>query len=150
MTDSIDFKPLAEADRGAVIGLVGAYYAGEGYRFSRPDLERALDNIIGGGGLGFLWLIERQGVAAGYVCMSVGFSLEAGGADYFLDEIYVVPEARGYGVGTAALEFAERQSRSLGARRLSLVTERANPRARAFYQVRGYRAYDRDMLSKDL
>ena len=150
MTDGIEFRPLAEADRDTVVGLIRAYYAGEGYEFSRPDIERALDEIAGGGGLGFLWLIERQGVPVGYFCIAAGFSLEAGGHDYFLDEVYVMPEARGEGIGTAASEFAEQQSRALGARRLSLVTERANPRARAFYEARGYKTHDRDMLSKDL
>ncbi len=148
--EGVSFRRLAAADRATAIDLIRAYYAGEGYEFSPPDIERAVDEIVAGAGLAHLWLIERSGEAVGYLCLAAGFSLEAGGGDYFLDEIYVTPEARGEGIGTMALDYAEQQCRALGARRLSLVTERANPRARAFYECRGYGAYDRDMLSKDL
>jgi GNAT superfamily N-acetyltransferase len=154
MTDEapqdVAFRPLAAAERTTVVALIRAYYAGEGYAFSPSDIERGLDEIATGDGLGHLWLIERRGEAVGYLCVAAGFSLEAGGRDFFLDGIYVVPEARGQGVGTVGLDFAEAQSRALGGRRLSLVTERANPRAGAFYEARGYTAHDRDMLSKDL
>jgi GNAT superfamily N-acetyltransferase len=148
--EGVSFRRLAASDRATVIGLIRAYYAGEGYEFSRPNIERAIDEIVAGAGLGHLWLIERSGGVVGYLCLAAGFSLEAGGGDYFLDEIYVTPAARGVGLGTMALDYAEQQCRALGARRLSLVTERANPRTRAFYERRGYAAHDRDMLSKDL
>ena len=150
MTGEWTFIPLAAANRVTALSLVNAYYAGEGYDFSPADIERAFNEITGRDGLGHLWLIERAGEAVGYLCLAAGFALEAGGRDFFLDEIFIIPEARGVGLGSAALVFAEDSAKILGARRMSLVTERANLRARAFYEARGYATHDRDMLSKDL
>jgi GNAT superfamily N-acetyltransferase len=120
MTGGCTFEPLADTNRETVRGLVRAYCAGEGYEFSSPDIERAFDDIASGAGFGHFWVIERAGEPVGYLCIAAG------------------------------LAFAEKQCRALGARRLSLVTERANPRARAFYEARGYAVHDRDMLSKEL
>jgi len=73
----------------------------------------------------------------------VGFSLERG--DYERDAVrgtvsnlFVVPERRGEGVGTALLDEAERTLRERGADRVALEALADNDRARSFYAARGY------------
>ncbi|ELZ53970.1 MULTISPECIES: GNAT family N-acetyltransferase [Halorubrum] len=73
----------------------------------------------------------------------VGFSLERG--DYERDatrgtvsNLFVVPERRGEGVGTALLDEAERALREQGADRVALEALADNDRARSFYAARGY------------
>ena len=73
----------------------------------------------------------------------VGFALERG--DYERDAVrgtvsnlFVVPERRGEGVGTALLGEAERALRERGADRVALEALTDNDRARSFYAARGY------------
>lgn len=63
----------------------------------------------------------------------VGFASLEGEA---LGHLYVAPEAQRRGVGEALLAHAK----SLSPDRLALFTHRANRRARAFYEARGFRA----------
>jgi ribosomal protein S18 acetylase RimI-like enzyme len=56
----------------------------------------------------------------------------------YIAAIAVAPEARGRGVGSALLKFAERQFE--GARHLFLCVSSFNTRARALYERHGYRA----------
>ena len=73
-----------------------------------------------------LFVAERAGVV-------VGFASLQGDA---LGHLYVAPEAQRRGVGGALLAHAK----SLSPERLTLFTHRANRRARAFYEARGFRA----------
>jgi GNAT superfamily N-acetyltransferase len=56
-----------------------------------------------------------------------------------LDDVYVVPDWQGRGVGSALLATAK----SLSPRRLELSTFQRNARARAFYEARGFREVGR-------
>ena len=108
----------------------------------------ALDEIAKGKALARLWLIQEHDSVVGYVCMTLGYSLEVGGNDFFLDELFVVPKARGKGLGRAALDFVEDKSRELGARRICLEVELYNTSARKIYSARGYLEHDRHLMSK--
>jgi len=144
------FRPLTAADESAALALMRAFNAEDGHAFD-PDLAAAaLQRITAGDAAARFWLIELDGAVAGYLCVTTGFSLEVGGGDFFLDELFVVPAARDAGVGRAALAFAETEAAALGARRLCLEVERANLRARALYERRGYRDHDRHLMSKRL
>jgi len=144
------FRPLDADDRDVALALMRAYYAEDGHRFD-PDLAaEALNQIAAGTAAARFWLIEQDAHAAGYLCITLGFSLEVGGGDFFLDEIYITPEARGGGLGHTALAFAEQQAAALGAHRICLEVERHNDRARALYERSGYRSHARHLMSKPL
>jgi GNAT superfamily N-acetyltransferase len=53
--------------------------------------------------------------------------------DDWIEQLYVLPEAQGRGVGTALLEIAKRASE-----RLQLWTFQRNAHARQFYETRGF------------
>ena len=46
----------------------------------------------------------------GYVVVTLGFSLESGGRDGFIDELYIAPAARGRGIGAKVLALVEREA----------------------------------------
>jgi GNAT superfamily N-acetyltransferase len=54
--------------------------------------------------------------------------------------MYVVPDARGRGVGRATLIALEEEARRLGYRRARLDTGPRQPHARALYESAGYAA----------
>jgi GNAT superfamily N-acetyltransferase len=55
-----------------------------------------------------------------------------------VQDMYVIPELRGRGIGTALLHAAEDEARSRGATRLTLTVGVDNARARRLYERHGY------------
>jgi GNAT superfamily N-acetyltransferase len=84
----------------------------------------------------------------GYAVVSWGWSVEIGGLDVVLDELYV--RHRGRGLGTALIDAVERTCRDRGVKRILLETERPNERARRLYARHGYDVDDSIWMSKEL
>jgi GNAT superfamily N-acetyltransferase len=78
---------------------------------------------------GQAWLAERDGALAGVV----------GIADGEVRVLYVDPAQQGRGVGSALLEHAESQLRTVGHVRATLWAFRDNMLGRGFYEHRGWR-----------
>lgn len=75
-----------------------------------------------------LWVAERAGAVAAMMSLSPGW----------LEHLYVHPEARGGGIGTALLALAKTQPQA--AEGLQLWTFQANAGARRFYERHGFAA----------
>jgi GNAT superfamily N-acetyltransferase len=58
---------------------------------------------------------------------------------FILNDLFVVPDRRRSGVGSALLQAAVDHARALGAVRVSLNTDVANTTAQATYEARGWR-----------
>lgn len=65
-------------------------------------------------------------------------SLYTGGLDAYLEELYVVPERRGHGLGRALLEAAMDFARARGADRIDLNTSEDDVAARGLYESTGF------------
>lgn len=65
-------------------------------------------------------------------------SLSTGALDAYLEELYVVPERRGRGLGRALLEAAMEHARERGAAHLDLGTSENDVAARALYESAGF------------
>ncbi len=65
-------------------------------------------------------------------------SLYTGALDALLEELYVVPERRGHGLGRALLAAAMRHARERGAARIELNTSETDIAARALYESAGF------------
>jgi ribosomal protein S18 acetylase RimI-like enzyme len=80
--------------------------------------------------------------------LTLGYSLEYHGRDAIIDELYIIEEYRGQGIGTRAIELAAKESRSLGIKALHLEVERKNTNAQHFYRKIGFEDHDRYLLTK--
>ena len=147
---SLQLLRAAAADREVLLGFIEAFNLEQGYAFERGRGGRVLDELLSDPALGGAWLLEVDGTAAGYLVLGFGFSLEYGGRDAFLDEFYLVPEARGRGHGRAALEAALDEARRLGLQAVHLEVEDDNPRARRLYAATGFAGNERRLLSRRL
>jgi ribosomal protein S18 acetylase RimI-like enzyme len=65
-------------------------------------------------------------------------SLYTGALDAYLEELYVVPERRGQGLGRALLEAAMEHARERGAAHIDLGTSENDAAARALYESAGF------------
>ena len=67
---------------------------------------------------------------------------EAGAGEYFINNVAVLPDFQGRGVGTRLLAFAEGKAKSAGLGICSLCVEIENVGARSLYERLGYRMVD--------
>jgi ribosomal protein S18 acetylase RimI-like enzyme len=65
-------------------------------------------------------------------------SLYTGALDAYLEELYVIPERRGHGLGRALLEAAMEHARDRGAAHIDLNTSETDVAARALYESAGF------------
>ena len=99
-------RVAGRTDREALRALLGAQLREHGIPLERAALGRAIDGLIERPERGRLLLAERSGRPLGVAALSFVWTLEHGGLSAWLDELYVEPEARGGGTGTALLEAA--------------------------------------------
>ena len=86
------------------------------------------------------WQDERP---VGVAYLSFGWVLDRGGLIMFLEELYVVPELRGHGVGSALLQAALEAARARGCRTAELEVEGSHARAENLYARAGFKRLDR-------
>ena len=134
----------------ALIQLIEEYYAEDGYPFDRTTMQETVIKLIGTPSLGQIWFIHQHDKVIGYMVLTLGFSLEYHGRDAFLDEIYIVPEFRGQGIGKEALRFLEAQCQELGVRAWHLEVECDKPGAQRLYRQAGFTDNNRILLTKRL
>jgi len=133
----LSFRPADPSDVNRLLAMMSELYRGEGLSpagGAAPALRMLLEDER----LGRCIVIERDGGMIGYFVLGFGFSLEFGGRDAFLDELYVVPEARGAGVGKAAVRHAAELCAKSGIGALHLEVSRANLRAQRLYRGAGF------------
>jgi ribosomal protein S18 acetylase RimI-like enzyme len=97
---------------------------------------------------GVVWLIGPEADAAGYAVVTWGWSVEGGGPEALLDEIYVAD--RGRGLGSSAVSAVLDDCRHRGMLRVFLETEAHNEDARRFYDRLGFVTEASVWMSKDL
>ena len=107
-----------------------------------------LERLISDERLGRLVLILYEERLTGYFVLGFGFSIEFGGRDALLDELYVLPEYRGRGLGTAALERAFTICRAVGIACLHLEADHFNERAHELYLREGFKDHERHLMTK--
>ncbi len=119
-------------DIDVLLPLIQAFYEIDGHEYREAHIVRALTPLLRDDTLGQVWLIvDGPDGPDGYAILTWGWSLESGGRDALLDEIYV--RDRGHGVGSRALEELVDAARAAGASRVFLETEAHNDAVRRFY-----------------
>jgi GNAT superfamily N-acetyltransferase len=124
------------------------YYAYDGLPFERDRAAAACGVLFGDPDGAALWFLEDAGEIAGYLVLTFGYSLEYGGRDAFVDEIYLRESHRGRGLGARAIAFAEGECRRRGVRALHLEVARENGNARSFYERMQFVDQERVLLTK--
>jgi GNAT superfamily N-acetyltransferase len=114
----------------------------------RDRVLGALRPLLPDDAVGQVWLVddpERPGELGGYAIVTWGWSLESGGRECRLDELYV--RARGQGLGTRVLAAVVEQARAAGAGVVHKATETHDRRAREFYGKCGFDLEDSVWMS---
>lgn len=133
-------------DLGRLATLVAAFHAEAGLESTDEARRAGLAPLLDGIPHGAAYLIGPARAPMGYVIVSFGWSVEFGGMDGFVDEIYLRPAVRGRGIAGEVLISLPKALAGAGLRALHLEVERDNEPALRLYARAGFKARDRYML----
>ena len=147
--ESVTIRRATLSDLERIIPLCIDYCTADNREVNEPMIRSGLAGLLDSDENGFILIAcDEHNSPVGYAAVSTGWSLEVGGADYILDEVFV--QQRGEGVGRQLIAAAEVRRAELGVRRIFLETERPNVRARSLYARLGFVEDDSVWMSKDL
>ena len=109
-------------------GLVAAFHAESGIEMGSDARRAAIMPLLEGVPHGAAYLIGPPRAPIGYVVVSFGWSLSAGGMTGAIDEIFVRPGVRGRGIASETLQSLPRALAAAGLRSLDLEVPRGGER----------------------
>jgi GNAT superfamily N-acetyltransferase len=143
----VAFLPVTAAGVDRTLAMMQQLYSST-MRFDPAHARAAIEWLIQNDSCGAAWLIQAGGQTAGYMVLTIGYSLEFHGRYGLLDELFIEEAFRSQGIGAQALAFAEEVCRLRGLRALRLEVGRTNPRAQALYSRTGFQPHDRNLMTK--
>jgi len=148
--NDIEVRPACAEDRQALVRLLGVQLGEHGVPLSAEALEHGVDGLLRRPQLGrFLVAAERSEIV-GFAALSFLWTLEHGGRAVWLDELYVLPERRGRGIGRTLLGEVYAVAKSVGAGAVDLEIERGHERAARLYEREGFRPLTRNRWARPL
>jgi GNAT superfamily N-acetyltransferase len=124
-----------------LVALLGMLFSEEA-EFAPDDARqaRALTKILGDESVGRIYVAREDGRVAAMASLLYSVSTAEGGLVASFEDLVVLPERRGRGVGSALVRFVVSEARRQGVLRLILLTDSHNKRAQELYAKAGFRA----------
>jgi GNAT superfamily N-acetyltransferase len=143
-----EIRRASRSDVDAIVEMVRSFYAESAYPFDAAHVFAAVDGLLSDPRRGRAWVVVDEGAPVGYGVLTYGYSIEYGGVDAFVDELWIAPALRGGGLGTRILDLVDEEcvKKSVGA--LHLEVERENPAAERMYRARGFVGGNRRLVTK--
>ena len=127
-------------DAARLLPLMAAFHEEENLHTTPEHREAALMPLLHGSPHGQAFLIGPRIAPIGYVVLTLGWSIEFGGKDAFVDELYLRASVRGRGLGTEVLTAAARYLAGQEVKALHLEVDHENANAIAVYRKLGFGA----------
>lgn len=141
-------RPATPHDLPELLVCARAFHTEDGHPLP-PAGEAALAALLDTDSpCGRVLVLEVDGAIGGYAALCFGYSIEFGGRDAFMDDLYVAPALRGRGYGKRLLDELDEIARAAGCRALHLEVFPGNAMA-AWYKARGF-AGRGNLMSKRL
>jgi ribosomal protein S18 acetylase RimI-like enzyme len=147
--DRMTMRRAAPADLEALLPLVADFHAHERLATTPAGRRAAVARLLREPQRGCVVLAETPALV-GYGVLVLGYSIEFGGIDAFVDELYVAPAHRGKGLGSRLLDALEDAARRGGAVAVHLEVDDDNGRAQSLYARRGYALHARRLMTRRL
>ncbi|MHA6325926.1 GNAT family N-acetyltransferase [Roseivivax sp. CAU 1753] len=120
-------------DAEKLLPLVAAFHTESRFDTDLEHRTAAIAPLLEGIPHGAIWLIGPRKAPVGYIVVTFGWSVEFGGLDAIVDEVYIRPAVRRRGMGSEALNEIAKALKEAGVRALHLEVDRADEEAQRFY-----------------
>ena len=143
-------RPFTAADRAVYLQLAHDFYRCGVTDHVIPDshIEKTADAVLAGTPFAAIYMLESDGQLIGYSLLALTWSQEGGGDTVWVEELYILPQFRGSGHGTAF--FRELRETYPKAVRFRLEVEPDNDGAKALYSRMGYELLNYGQMVLDL
>ncbi|MEM9130291.1 MAG: GNAT family N-acetyltransferase [Pseudomonadota bacterium] len=133
-------------DLDRLLPLVAAFHEEMGIEQSDETRLAALAPLLDGSPHGCVYLAGPSRAPVGYAAVSFGWSIEFGGLDGYLDELYIRQGVRGRGLATEILTALPETLAEAGLRAMHLEVSRANAKTIELYRKRRFEPREQYML----
>ena len=147
----MEIRNITPADREEVLSMMRVFYDSPALIIHAADqvLARDVDACISGSPYVEGYVFDQgDGTICGYSMLAKSFSTEAGGLCIWIEDLYLKPEYRGQGFGSALFRFVEEKYGDTAAR-LRLEVEPDNEKAIHVYEGMGYHELAYMQMIKD-
>ena len=141
-------RPIQSHDKDFYLTAAEAFYQSDAVLNPVPKkhLEMTFQQLLDGSPYAYGYIFEQNGSPAGYALLAKTWSQEAGGFVIWIEEIYLLPEARGKGLGHEFFSFLEKAFPD--AVRFRLEVELENEGAVRLYQNLGFEFFPYQQMKK--
>jgi GNAT superfamily N-acetyltransferase len=139
MSENIVIEPATEADLDELSEMLGGLFAQESD--FRPDKEkqlRGLRLIFEQPSRGRVFVLRRNGAIVGMINLLFTISTAEGGFVILLEDLVIHKEYQGKGYGSRLLQYAIDFARQKNFVRITLLTDRPENVAQAFFRKHGF------------
>ncbi len=111
--------------------------------YEDDQLKSAIDQMLTNDSLGFFLIAKEKNQSLGFAVILFAWTLEHGGKSAWLDELYVLPEHRNAGIGSAIVDRLFIEAKEKGCLAVDLEVESDHRRAENLYVRKGFQKLDR-------
>lgn len=141
----------APAHLDGLLPLVASFHDEAGIKSNDALRRKGIAPLLDGIPHGCAYLIGPPRAPIGYIVITFGWSVEFGGLDGIVDELYIRPGVRGRGIASEALVALPRALSGAGLRAIHLEVDKENTAAIKLYRRAGFTPRDNYMfMSKSL
>lgn len=144
MSAALHLARTEDLDR--VLDLAAAFHSEMGITSDDTLRRAAIEPLLEGLPYGAVYLIGPARAPVGYIVVTFSWSVEFGGMDGFVDELFIRPPVRGRGIATEVLFALPRTLAEAGIKALHLEVDRSDDTARSLYSRARFEPRERYML----
>ena len=131
-----------EDDLDRLVRMIEADLGARGAPIDAGSIADATLPLLDGSPHGCIYLIGPRNAPIGYLTMTFGWSLEAGGMSSSVDAFYIRQGVRGRGVGLEVLLSILPQLQAAGVKAFTLKVDATAPGIRRLFEKAGFKAQD--------
>jgi len=137
--EGLELATATKKDLPQLVELLGTLFAQEAdFVPNAAKQTRALEQILGDPRIGRIYVARESGNVVGMLSTLYTVSTAEGGKAAWLEDMVVVHEYRGRGIGAALLAHAVVGAREEGCLRLTLLSDEDNAQAHSVYAAEGF------------
>jgi ribosomal protein S18 acetylase RimI-like enzyme len=125
-----------------LVELMQEFYAEAPYPLDRDWAAASFQALLTDDSLGAVWIIFHDSQPMGYVVLTLRFSMEYGGLDAFIDDLFIRAPYRRRGLGRALIDALFEECERRGVLAVHVEVGQDNAAANALYSSYGLKPYD--------
>src|SRR5438874_1900048 len=142
MSEHIVIEPATEADLDELSEMLGGLFAQESdFRPDKDKQLRGLRLIFEQPSRGRVFVLRRDGAIVGMINLLFTISTAEGGFVILLEDLVIHKEYQGKGYGSKLLQYAVDFAKQKNFLRITLLTDRPENVAQAFFRKHGFVEY---------